>query len=110
MGFPDLIRACAVLKQSGRRFRCAIYGDGPLRAQLEQAVHLVGNHHPGQHPSVRVQGGIVQAVGHGPGRVEIPEHRVPPADGEGQVVRTVRTRRAPGTEGGMARRKIATQL
>jgi glycosyltransferase involved in cell wall biosynthesis len=41
-GFPDLIRACAVLKQSGRRFRCAIYGDGPLRAQLEGLIAELG--------------------------------------------------------------------
>jgi glycosyltransferase involved in cell wall biosynthesis len=33
-GFADLLRACAQLKRAGRRFRLAIYGDGPLRAEL----------------------------------------------------------------------------
>lgn len=35
-GFPDLLRALAVLRASGRRFRCEIHGDGPLRADLER--------------------------------------------------------------------------
>lgn len=33
-GFPDLLHACALLMHEGRRFRCAIYGDSPLRPQL----------------------------------------------------------------------------
>jgi len=37
-GFPDLIAACARLKQAGRQFRCAIYGEGPLRAQLSALI------------------------------------------------------------------------
>ena len=37
-GFPDLLRACSRLKQAGYRFRCAIYGDGPLHAQLEDMI------------------------------------------------------------------------
>lgn len=37
-GFADLLRACAQLKQSGRRFHCAIYGDGPLRGELEALI------------------------------------------------------------------------
>jgi len=41
-GFPDLLRACALLKQSGRRFRCAIYGDGPLRAELAALIDELG--------------------------------------------------------------------
>jgi glycosyltransferase involved in cell wall biosynthesis len=41
-GFPDLLRACAVLKQSGQRFRCAIYGDGPLRAELTELIDELG--------------------------------------------------------------------
>jgi glycosyltransferase involved in cell wall biosynthesis len=41
-GFPDLLRACALLKQSGQRFRCAIYGDGPLRAELAALIDELG--------------------------------------------------------------------
>jgi glycosyltransferase involved in cell wall biosynthesis len=33
-GFPDLIRACAKLKSTGRRFRCAVHGNGPQREEL----------------------------------------------------------------------------
>ncbi|MEO7908622.1 MAG: glycosyltransferase family 4 protein [Roseiflexaceae bacterium] len=37
-GFPDLIAACAQLKQVGRQFRCEIYGEGPLRDQLAALI------------------------------------------------------------------------
>jgi glycosyltransferase involved in cell wall biosynthesis len=37
-GFPDLIAACARLKQAGQLFRCAIYGDGPLHGQLSALI------------------------------------------------------------------------
>jgi glycosyltransferase involved in cell wall biosynthesis len=37
-GFGDLIAACRVLKDRGLRFRCALYGDGPLRAELAATV------------------------------------------------------------------------
>ncbi len=37
-GFPDLIAACARLKQAGRRFLCAIYGEGPLHSQLSALI------------------------------------------------------------------------
>jgi len=37
-GFPDLIAACARLKQAGRRFVCAIYGEGPLHSQLSALI------------------------------------------------------------------------
>ena len=33
-GFPDLLLALGLLKQRGHRFRCAIYGEGPLHAEL----------------------------------------------------------------------------
>jgi glycosyltransferase involved in cell wall biosynthesis len=39
-GFADLIRACHVLRQRGRRFRCLIYGEGPLRRAL---LDLIGD-------------------------------------------------------------------
>ncbi|MFL5802860.1 MAG: glycosyltransferase, partial [Roseiflexaceae bacterium] len=37
-GFPDLLRACALLKERGYRFRCAIYGEGPLRGELAALI------------------------------------------------------------------------
>ena len=37
-GFPDLLAACARLKQAGRQFRCAIYGEGPLHGQLSALI------------------------------------------------------------------------
>jgi glycosyltransferase involved in cell wall biosynthesis len=37
-GFPDLLLACAQLKQRGYRFRCAIYGDGPLHNELAAMI------------------------------------------------------------------------
>ena len=33
-GFSDLIRACALLVERGRSFRCEIFGDGPLEDQF----------------------------------------------------------------------------
>lgn len=33
-GFTYLLRACQVLRERGRRFRCEIVGDGPLRDEL----------------------------------------------------------------------------
>lgn len=37
-GFGDLICACRQLKQAGYRFRCTIYGDGPLREKLGNLI------------------------------------------------------------------------
>ena len=37
-GFPDLVDACRLLRDGGHRFRCAIYGDGPLHDELTKAV------------------------------------------------------------------------
>lgn len=41
-GFDDLLRACALLAESGRKFTCEIYGDGPSRAQLEALRDQLG--------------------------------------------------------------------
>jgi glycosyltransferase involved in cell wall biosynthesis len=41
-GFGDLIAACRVLKDGGLRFRCVVYGDGPLREELVEAVTCLG--------------------------------------------------------------------
>jgi len=40
-GFPDLIAACAQLKQAGHRFSCTIYGEGPLRVKLSALIELL---------------------------------------------------------------------
>jgi glycosyltransferase involved in cell wall biosynthesis len=41
-GFGDLVEACHVLKDRGLRFRCLVYGDGPLRGELAEAVTRLG--------------------------------------------------------------------
>lgn len=50
-GFPDLIRACSILRDRSVRFSCQIVGYGPMRKslaelisalKLEKEVHLVG--------------------------------------------------------------------
>ncbi|MBI4488809.1 MAG: glycosyltransferase family 4 protein [Deltaproteobacteria bacterium] len=50
-GFPDLLKACQLLRDRGSSFRCTIIGEGPLRPrlerfirehQLEQCVDLLG--------------------------------------------------------------------
>jgi glycosyltransferase involved in cell wall biosynthesis len=41
-GFPDLLLACAQLKQRGYRFRLAIYGDGPLHGELAAMIEQHG--------------------------------------------------------------------
>ena len=41
-GFPDLLHACARLKQAGYRFRCAIYGEGPLHDELAALIERLG--------------------------------------------------------------------
>ena len=37
-GWPDLIAACKLLQECGLPFHCAIYGDGPLRADLQRQI------------------------------------------------------------------------
>jgi glycosyltransferase involved in cell wall biosynthesis len=41
-GFEDLIDACDVVHRRGRRFRCVVYGDGPLQAPLEARIDRLG--------------------------------------------------------------------
>jgi glycosyltransferase involved in cell wall biosynthesis len=54
-GFPDLLVACARLKERGKRFRLAIYGEGPLRDEL---LALIERH--GLHGFVDLPGAIAQ--------------------------------------------------
>ncbi|MBT0652932.1 glycosyltransferase family 4 protein [Geomobilimonas luticola] len=37
-GHPDLIRACAILRDKNFDFECAIVGEGPMRSELEKLV------------------------------------------------------------------------
>lgn len=41
-GFPDLVYACAELAKAGYRFRCVIYGDGPLHDALATLIAQLG--------------------------------------------------------------------
>ena len=41
-GFADLIRACALLVERGRLFRCEIFGEGPLDNQLRAQIEELG--------------------------------------------------------------------
>jgi glycosyltransferase involved in cell wall biosynthesis len=54
-GFPDLLLACARLKQRGTRFRLAIYGEGPLHDEL---LALVAKYD--LHDEVTLPGAIAQ--------------------------------------------------
>ena len=41
-GLGDLIAACEILQRAGLRFRCAIVGEGPLRATMEADIERRG--------------------------------------------------------------------
>ena len=41
-GISRLIRALALLRDQGRRFRCELVGDGPLRSAIEREVRRLG--------------------------------------------------------------------
>lgn len=58
-GFPDLLRACALLRERGVRFGCDIVGGGPLDAALRATIAEFGlgdyvlMHGPQPQPQVR---------------------------------------------------------
>ena len=41
-GFSDLIRACALLVQRGKSFRCEIIGEGPAESDLRDEIEQLG--------------------------------------------------------------------
>jgi colanic acid/amylovoran biosynthesis glycosyltransferase len=41
-GFANLIRACALLVERERSFRCEIFGEGPLESQLRRQIEDLG--------------------------------------------------------------------
>ncbi len=38
-GYQDLVAACGLLRERGRRFHCLIIGEGPLEQQLREQIH-----------------------------------------------------------------------
>lgn len=65
-GFDTLIDALALVRQRGRRFRCRLIGDGPLRAGLEARVRKLGLGHcvemPGALPQESVRAALDEAA------------------------------------------------
>jgi glycosyltransferase involved in cell wall biosynthesis len=61
-GFPDLLRAVALLRGSGRQLRLAIYGDGPLRAELTALAEQLGIADCFELPGERPQRELVPAL------------------------------------------------
>ena len=47
-GFQDLLQALLIAKERGERFRCVIYGDGPLRQPLQHWIEEHGYDGRGQ--------------------------------------------------------------
>lgn len=41
-GFADLIRACRLLMERGKSFRCEVIGEGPLEEELHQQIAQLG--------------------------------------------------------------------
>jgi len=41
-GFADLVRACRLLMERGKSFRCAIIGEGPLKQELGEEINQLG--------------------------------------------------------------------
>jgi colanic acid/amylovoran biosynthesis glycosyltransferase len=41
-GFSDLIRACSLIAEHGKSFRCEIIGEGPLKNELRAQIEAVG--------------------------------------------------------------------
>ena len=43
-GYPDLIAACAILRDAGKTFRCRIVGEGPLEQELKAQITALDLH------------------------------------------------------------------
>jgi glycosyltransferase involved in cell wall biosynthesis len=54
-GLADLIRACALLVERGRSFRCEIFGEGPLENQLRGQIEELGLQERVQLPGAKPQ-------------------------------------------------------
>ena len=64
-GFGDLIRACALLSERGKSFRCEIIGEGPLENELRRQIdelRLQNNVElPGAKPQTQLRGRLAAA-------------------------------------------------
>jgi colanic acid/amylovoran biosynthesis glycosyltransferase len=64
-GFANLIRACALLAERGRSFRCEIFGEGPLEKELHARIeeaNLQGRIQlPGPKPQHELRGRLASA-------------------------------------------------
>jgi glycosyltransferase involved in cell wall biosynthesis len=64
-GFSDLIRACALLAERGKSFRCEIIGAGPLENELQRQIdelHLQNSVElPGAKPQTQLRGRLAAA-------------------------------------------------
>jgi glycosyltransferase involved in cell wall biosynthesis len=64
-GFANLIRACALLVEHGRPFRCKIFGEGPLESQLRRQIEELGLRElvqlPGPKPQHELRGCLAGA-------------------------------------------------
>ena len=64
-GFSDLIRACALLAQRGKSFRCEILGEGPVENNLRKQIEQLGLQHcvilAGAKPQSQVRRGLLAA-------------------------------------------------
>jgi glycosyltransferase involved in cell wall biosynthesis len=63
-GYDSLLRACAQLAADGVAFRCEIYGEGPLRAELEALRNTLGLGETVFFPGERTQAELVPVYQH----------------------------------------------
>jgi glycosyltransferase involved in cell wall biosynthesis len=61
-GFAYLVQACKILKEQGRRFRCAIIGEGDERISLEQRIAHDALQHEVSLLGARTQAEVMQLV------------------------------------------------
>jgi colanic acid/amylovoran biosynthesis glycosyltransferase len=65
-GFANLIRACALLVERGRSFRCEIFGEGPLEKNLRAQIEDLGLQEriqlPGPKPQREIRGRLADAT------------------------------------------------
>ena len=64
-GFADLVRACRLLMERGKSFRCAIIGEGPLEQELGEQINQLGLQNcvelPGAKPQHEIREYLVAA-------------------------------------------------
>ncbi|MGH8932196.1 MAG: glycosyltransferase [Egibacteraceae bacterium] len=61
-GFPVLLSACRLLADSGRDFRCVVYGDGPLRRELATSIERMGLTDRVRLAGARTQGELARVI------------------------------------------------